>query len=225
MNPFLQAIIANPAEDVHRLVYADWLDENGDPARAEVIRVQVELEPLRQHGHGTERLHGGDCPACSRIARLEYRERKLLSDHIGKWRIVVEVCPEVGSFVVCPAVVFRRGFVAEVSCTMADWLAHGQQIVSENPIEKVTITDKKPRHWQTTNKGRRDHWSWTVNRPQNGLVFRSEADAIDALSHDCLLWAKAGIACPSPTSPSHVDPSSTPICRNGGCEPSAYSPP
>jgi uncharacterized protein (TIGR02996 family) len=40
---FLRAIIANPDDDTPRLVYADWLDEYGDPARAEFIRVQCEL--------------------------------------------------------------------------------------------------------------------------------------------------------------------------------------
>jgi uncharacterized protein (TIGR02996 family) len=40
---FLKAIAADPEEDAPRLVYADWLEENGQPARAELIRVQVRL--------------------------------------------------------------------------------------------------------------------------------------------------------------------------------------
>lgn len=36
---FLRAIADNPAEDAARLVYADWLEERGDP-RAEFLRVQ-----------------------------------------------------------------------------------------------------------------------------------------------------------------------------------------
>ena len=39
--PFLRAICDNPADDAPRLVYADWLDEHGDPERAEFIRLQV----------------------------------------------------------------------------------------------------------------------------------------------------------------------------------------
>jgi uncharacterized protein (TIGR02996 family) len=39
----LRAIIAHPDGDVPRLVYADWLEENGDPARAQFIRVQCEI--------------------------------------------------------------------------------------------------------------------------------------------------------------------------------------
>ena len=41
--PFVRAICANPDEDTVRLVYADWLDENGDPDRAAFIRLQIEL--------------------------------------------------------------------------------------------------------------------------------------------------------------------------------------
>ena len=36
----LVAIRAHPDEDTPRLIYADWLDENGRPDRAEFIRIQ-----------------------------------------------------------------------------------------------------------------------------------------------------------------------------------------
>ena len=39
---FLQAIVHEPDDDTHRLVYADWLDDHGDP-RGEFIRAQVDL--------------------------------------------------------------------------------------------------------------------------------------------------------------------------------------
>jgi uncharacterized protein (TIGR02996 family) len=42
---FLRAILADPDEDAPRLVYADWLDEHGDP-RGEFIRVQIERARL-----------------------------------------------------------------------------------------------------------------------------------------------------------------------------------
>ena len=43
---FLRAVCATPADDTVRLVYADYLDEQGDSARAEFIRVQVEWARL-----------------------------------------------------------------------------------------------------------------------------------------------------------------------------------
>jgi uncharacterized protein (TIGR02996 family) len=42
----LAAIIAHPDEDTPRLVYADWLQEHGNPDRAEFIRVQCRLAAL-----------------------------------------------------------------------------------------------------------------------------------------------------------------------------------
>jgi len=38
-----RAIRANPDDDTPRLVYADWLDEHNEPARAEFVRVQCEI--------------------------------------------------------------------------------------------------------------------------------------------------------------------------------------
>jgi uncharacterized protein (TIGR02996 family) len=39
----LEAITVNRTDDTARLVYADWLDENGEPDRAEHLRLQVQL--------------------------------------------------------------------------------------------------------------------------------------------------------------------------------------
>src|SRR5262249_21254931 len=44
---FLQAIRADPDDDLLRLVFADWLDEQGEHEPADFIRVQCELEPVR----------------------------------------------------------------------------------------------------------------------------------------------------------------------------------
>src|SRR5262245_319064 len=38
-----EAVIVDAEDDAPRLVYADWLEENGDPDRATVIRTQVAL--------------------------------------------------------------------------------------------------------------------------------------------------------------------------------------
>jgi uncharacterized protein (TIGR02996 family) len=40
------AVLAAPADDAPRLVYADWLDEHGEPVLAEFIRVQCKLARL-----------------------------------------------------------------------------------------------------------------------------------------------------------------------------------
>jgi len=46
---FLQTILAHPNDDAPRLIYADWLEERGDAARAEFIRLQcADRDPQRQ---------------------------------------------------------------------------------------------------------------------------------------------------------------------------------
>jgi len=42
---FITEILANPDDDMPRLIFADWLEERGDP-RSEFIRVQCELARL-----------------------------------------------------------------------------------------------------------------------------------------------------------------------------------
>lgn len=70
-NPFLKALLAQPDDDTLRLAMADWLDENEDPARAEFIRVQVELARGVEE---RERRHA-----------LEKRQAELLIEHEREW--------------------------------------------------------------------------------------------------------------------------------------------
>ena len=53
---FLRAILDNPDDDGVRLVYADWLEEHGQPERAEFIRVQIALASLPLGDRKRERL-------------------------------------------------------------------------------------------------------------------------------------------------------------------------
>lgn len=69
---FIRAIIENPDDDPLRLVYADWLTENGQEERGELIRVQMELAKLGpkppECTSGYDRiLTGGICLRCQRI--------------------------------------------------------------------------------------------------------------------------------------------------------------
>jgi uncharacterized protein (TIGR02996 family) len=67
----LAACRARPADDLPRLVLADWLDENGQPERAEFVRIQVEVS------HPTADVE--------RIRRLKKREAELLAEHENEW--------------------------------------------------------------------------------------------------------------------------------------------
>jgi uncharacterized protein (TIGR02996 family) len=70
-NALLAAIWEHPHEDTPRLMYADWLQEHGQPERAEFVRVQCELARL-----------DGDDP---RFDALEARAEGMLAAHGKGW--------------------------------------------------------------------------------------------------------------------------------------------
>lgn len=51
---FLDAIAAAPEDDAPQLVFADWLDERGDAAAAELLRLRVERRRLFGSGLGVK---------------------------------------------------------------------------------------------------------------------------------------------------------------------------
>jgi uncharacterized protein (TIGR02996 family) len=68
---FLQAIQEAPDDDVPRLIFADWLDDNGQGERAELIRLQCALAAMPS---GDPERPG-----------LLLRERALLDAHAAGW--------------------------------------------------------------------------------------------------------------------------------------------
>jgi uncharacterized protein (TIGR02996 family) len=97
----LQAVRDHVDDDAPRLVYADWLEEHGDAARAEFIRVQCALAQ-----RGLPR---------SRRERLRTREQEMLQLHRQRW---------LGSLRRSPLPwVFHRGFVARLGDSGVFWTA------------------------------------------------------------------------------------------------------
>src|SRR5579871_3539435 len=91
--PFLDAILARSADDAPRLVYADYLDDTGDPARADLVRVQLALARLPD-----------DHP---RRPELADRQADLLRENLDRW-----TAPFAG---LAAGVEFRRGLLDSVS--------------------------------------------------------------------------------------------------------------
>ena len=75
----LRAVCAAPGDDAPRLVFADYLDEHGEPERAEFVRIQCELTRIESADHGD--CGGTDsrwpCPLCQSGDALRRREREL----------------------------------------------------------------------------------------------------------------------------------------------------
>jgi uncharacterized protein (TIGR02996 family) len=112
---FLQAIIESPDDESLRLIYADWLDERGDP-RGEFIRVQVTL---------------ANSPDQPRRQELEARQRDLLGRHEQQW--VTPLRPWVNAWA------FQRGFVEDIKAQLDTVLANAEKLFGAAPLRSVTF--------------------------------------------------------------------------------------
>lgn len=141
----LAAVLAAPDDDGPRLIYADWLDDHGEPERAELIRIQCGLFPDRQFHFETTADQW--CRCC--LLHTAGRGYRLLHQN-GRQTIFARLprplwCPsrgehDAGSAGEFDGVRFRRGFLEAVSMTAAEWLAHGDAILAEHPVTEVRLT-------------------------------------------------------------------------------------
>ena len=102
-NPFLAAVVANPRDDLPRLVYADWLDENGDALRAEFIRLQCQLAQSQRTG-----ILPQEC------VPLFDRQATLWHDHGERWRADWPRSPHIQLH-------YDRGFPDTVILSSGTW--------------------------------------------------------------------------------------------------------
>lgn len=118
---FLAAIIADPDNDMPRLVYADYLDEQGHSERAEFIRVQCELARLDL--------------AFKRESELIAREHELL---VGGH--TPPAIPSSGM-----KQIFRRGFIEIVDTTADVILGMNRSMFQLSPISQLHIRNASER--------------------------------------------------------------------------------
>ncbi len=133
---FMRAIRAAPDDDGPRLVYADWLEENGGPARAEFIRVQC----------ARARLPADD----PRADGLRERAQTLLMNNWEAWvgplrRVVGRTAGITGETWVLGGYHpdgrwrFRRGFVEELSLTSDVLLDHANELFAIAPLRRLNL--------------------------------------------------------------------------------------
>jgi uncharacterized protein (TIGR02996 family) len=114
----LQDILDNPDDDGPRLVYADWLEEHGDPDRAAFIRIQIEAARLQLEKALRPSLHE--------------RGRELLERHRGEW--LRDVPPPLRK-----DFAFERGFVGWLYCSALEFLRGAERLFRRNPVRSVRL--------------------------------------------------------------------------------------
>ena len=140
----LQTILDHPADDTVRLVYADFLEEQGQAERGEFIRVQLRLHQLAAPWPGGMAKAGY---LASEVEELRGRERELLIAGEQQWIAeafggMIHATPEWPDAI--QGWEFRRGFVGKIFCSPRCWLAHGREIVRAQPVERVELSDRNP---------------------------------------------------------------------------------
>jgi uncharacterized protein (TIGR02996 family) len=120
---FLEEIRAHPHDDAPRLIYADWLEEHGQPERADFIRVQCELA---RPGLDPERRRA-----------LSEREQALWLRHGKAWARPLR--PYV------PSVRFHRGFLDRATLDAQRFIHQGDDLLDLTPLWRLHF--RNARKW------------------------------------------------------------------------------
>jgi uncharacterized protein (TIGR02996 family) len=165
-------VLPKPPDDTPRLVYADWLEENGEPERAEFIRVQVELSfvetavqanvmPTRLPGEAWNSWEGRHQAAVARRVdcrnALRRRERELWATHSRRWFVdeSIGLSAALDDFkgpAGFPLGIVRRGFVCSVTLTAEDWLKHADAL-SWRPGQPCRECSGRGIKWESDSHG------------------------------------------------------------------------
>jgi uncharacterized protein (TIGR02996 family) len=193
---FLSAVLAEPHDDFHRVVFADWLEDNGEPERAEFIRAQV---LAWAHGNRDVRVWND----CYKKADSILTAERFLEWLGGPWCRGFKVNVRTSSKVELDdgenrtlQLTVRRGFLVAIRCDCAAWKRFGPQIVAGQPLEEVDVYDVQALGGGCTYTTR--HPGLCVNFPWNTTPYHrasarrwpTEEALRVALSIDCLNWAR-----------------------------------
>jgi len=117
---FLRSIVNDPDDDAPRLIYADWLDEQGDADRAEFIRLQVRLFRMSVNDPNYKSMHERSYEL-SQPHHVEWVNRLPQFEHVH-WES------------------FERGFISAVQFTEPDaYFHHAAKVLYAAPIQELRL--------------------------------------------------------------------------------------
>jgi uncharacterized protein (TIGR02996 family) len=163
----LDAVLENPDDDLPRLVYADWLDENGDPKRAEFIRAQIAMAASdkvydyfsNDYIYSVKVMSKVNPTLCNKLLNetgLPFEKPIIFTDQRSNELLMREKSNEV-------IIHFRRGFASALSAKI-DWFMNNYPYFIRLPIEEMIIVEGgiSVRYYKIS-KGSK-FWMTTVNR-------------------------------------------------------------
>ncbi|MGL6075065.1 MAG: TIGR02996 domain-containing protein [Fimbriiglobus sp.] len=119
----LRNIRAHPDDNLARLVYADWVEERGDQAMGQLIRLHIERE----------QSEAGSAAYFELITQAAI----LLAQHRDRWT------EELGEQFGVTRVEFARGIPEEVELPLTSYQAVSQELFATLPIRHVIISGAK----------------------------------------------------------------------------------
>jgi uncharacterized protein (TIGR02996 family) len=201
----LQAILESPADDDPRLIYADWLDEQGQGPHAEFIRTQIRL------GRMPEFCHRSPHEGCERCACVR-REEELLSRHGGEWLRSLpgegwQWCGRVTwrrpeEMPVRPRLAcFQRGFIGCILLATDDFIEIAPLLPERHPLQRVQLSDRwpdadgvgfvwRPESLCNEEPGRISYCLLNALALPDGGRWETESGALEALSRASLAWSR-----------------------------------
>jgi uncharacterized protein (TIGR02996 family) len=146
------SILADPTNNDLRLIYADWLEENGGRDQAEFIRNHILSSCPNPHYPG---------------ARFSYNQHRMIDKRLGWVSDINRVLRQVGDGGIGQVnfgcyewneekdgsvymkmkdtkFVIRNGFVESVSLTLDRLLNHLPALVLQYPLRNVSLIDRRP---------------------------------------------------------------------------------
>ena len=118
---FLAAIIAQPDDDTVRLVFADWLQEHGQPERAEFIRLQIRESHVP--------------PGSAEGQRLSNKATGLFRKNEKSW--LADFPAGLGLYV--SETHFERGFFKKLHTTAAKFSKIPKRLWAKHPIQELEL--------------------------------------------------------------------------------------
>ncbi len=148
---FLRAICENPADDVVRLVYADWLEENGERSlHAEMIRLQIGGRvPSNRPGRWVKAAIGESGGSLLEWTNGFGKQDRSITAYATREGVVAYSAFTAGSDernAQRRRILITRGFVSRVSLSCKVFMQHAGALFAEHPITEVRLTDRTARH-------------------------------------------------------------------------------
>lgn len=198
----LRAVRDDPDDDNPRLIYADWLEDQGKTIHSRFIRSQI----------------AGD------VVSLPLTVLAPAADLFGIWKThaLMRTASTNGAFAGNAnglSLIWKRGFLTAVSCPYEEWLKCGP-CLARCPLSSdgVQIDNRQARRMFHGQEPYLSSWGWSIMKHHAGQpnhvpeVFRflppndppvrripgarrrfylSPESATHALSHACIAWARA----------------------------------